>query len=104
MGWRWVLQGRLFPLPFFIWRKSARGNGAPWELAWIWDGLSCLLLGWTGKGVSGPRETLIDGRCGSAPMEPKLWGKVIGVRWVRERREGCRAIRQQEHSVEKEKE
>lgn len=46
----------------------------------------------------------MDEKCGSAPTEPRLWGRVIGVRWVRERREGCRVIRQKEHSVEKEKE
>lgn len=46
---------RLFPFFLLIWRRWAWGDGALWELAWIYNGLSCLLLGWTGKGVSGPR-------------------------------------------------
>lgn len=47
-------QDRLFPFFPLNPRKWARGDGALWERAWIYDGLSWILLGWTGTRGSGP--------------------------------------------------
>lgn len=102
VGWRWALCPS----------SSAGNQHGAMELRGNWHGfvmgcpsqpfpvLPSADLAW--EGGQWAKGRLMDEKCGSAPTEPRLWCQVIGVRWVRERREGCRVIRQQEHSVGKE--
>lgn len=89
---------RFFPFFLLIWRKWAGSDGAPWELAWIYDGLSCLLLGWTGKGVSGAGARSDHWGMEQDAVAQQPWSQGCGIRlqgsggWGKGR-EGCRVLR-----------